>query len=196
MRALGNVVSSLAESSRKLVRISPTALGIAPMRIPVLLMLLPLASCMQIGTGTGTGSGTGRSTPLAHMTSGDGGPMGTHCFQVPGTQTVLCELLDSCPSVQVDQGAFPDCGFRMNSETRLDLECVCGSALCPVGVPTSCDQARQLLAAQNALIVCEQLAEGRCVEIAPPDAGRGGSCDRACAGTCAGAPGCIQLCGC
>jgi hypothetical protein len=168
------------------------------MRVVVLLVLSILASCIQFGTGTGTrpGSEAGAPAPLTHMASAEGGLQGTNCFQVPGTQSALCEQLDSCPDLRVDPGAFPDCGFRVNGDTRLDLECVCDNALCPIGVPTSCDQAKQLLAAQSAIIVCAQLAEGRCLELVPPDAGRGGNCDHACAASCAGAPSCIQLCGC
>jgi hypothetical protein len=168
------------------------------MRVLVLLGLSILASCMQFGTGTGTRSGSdaGASVPLTHMASTEGGLRGTSCFQVPGTETALCEQLDACPGLAVDPGAFPDCGFRVDGDTRLDLECVCDNALCPVGVPTSCTQASQLLAAQSSLIVCGQLGEGRCVELVPPDAGRTGACDQACASSCAGAPSCIQLCGC
>jgi hypothetical protein len=34
------------------------------------------------------------------------------------------------------------------------------------------------------------------VELAAPDAGTGSSCDPSCRDECAGAPSCIQLCGC
>jgi hypothetical protein len=164
----------------------------------VLFLALPLVACVQIGTGTGTGSDAGNAggpTLSAPALLPEAGPTGTNCVEDPGTQTILCERIDVCPAVDVDPGAFPDCGFRMRAGSLLDLECFCGSALCPVGVAASCDQATQLLLAQSALVVCEQQAEGRCVELATPDAG-GGACDKACAADCAGAPSCLQLCGC
>jgi hypothetical protein len=170
--------------------------------LPVPLLVVPLVACMQIGTGTGTGTGSGTTgagggaAPLAAgVPAGDGGPVGTNCVRDPATQTVLCEQIDTCPGVDVDPGGFPDCGFRLYAGGSLDLECLCGSALCPVGVPTTCDEAKKLLDGQSALLVCQQLADGRCVDSVTPDAGVS-RCDPVCRSECAGDPTCFQLCGC
>src|SRR5438477_6544137 len=101
------------------------------MRVQVTLVLLPLVSCLQIGTGTGTGTGTGSGSggtaPLARMVMGDGGldggQVGTNCLPLSGTQTAICEQTSRCPELRVDPGAFPDCGFRARAATGLDLEC-------------------------------------------------------------------------
>jgi hypothetical protein len=81
-----------------------------------------------------------------------------------------------------------------------DLECGCGDSLCPIGVPTSCTTAQQLLDQEgSALIVCEQVSNGTCLPLAG-DAGASSttssSCDKACQSECAGDPDCSQLCGC
>jgi hypothetical protein len=168
-----------------------------------------LAGCLQIGTGTGSGTGPGSAadsgtpgTSLPRSAVSDAGPTGSNCFALPGTQAVLCEQVDTCPGLLVDPGAFPDCGFRVRASGgppgggALDLECLCGTALCPIGVPTTCSEAKQLLLGQTVLGVCIQQDEGRCVELLPADAGQNSACDRSCADSCAGAPSCIQLCGC
>jgi hypothetical protein len=173
------------------------------MRRALIFVSLFATSCLQIGTGTdaGTGNGSGASTGSAPVSSlaadADGGPMGMNCFVDPQTKAALCEQIDKCPGVNVDPGAFPNCGYAMGGGGgRLDLECLCGTSLCPIGVPASCEQAKALLDAQNAITVCGQRDEGRCVELAAPDAGSGSTCDRSCRDECAGAPDCIQLCGC
>jgi hypothetical protein len=165
------------------------------MRQPLLLLIaLPILSCMQIGTDTGAGSGGG-SLVSAGEGSADAGPGGTNCAQDPTSQIVLCEQIDTCPGVDVDPGAFPNCGFRLRDVASLDIECLCGDSLCPVGVPTTCGEAQALLDGQNALLVCQQQAEGRCLEMVTPDAGVS-SCDTVCRDECAGTPSCLQLCGC
>lgn len=170
------------------------------MRVPGLVLIVPLVGCLQLGPGSGLGSGAasgdGGSKSAALANSTDAGPSGTNCFEDPASQVILCERIDLCPGVRVDPGAFPNCGFRMRVGARLDLECLCGTALCPVGVPTRCDQVKPLLDVQSALIVCGQRAEGRCVDVATTDGGVVGTCDKACAAECVGSPACIQLCGC
>jgi hypothetical protein len=161
----------------------------------VLLLAAPLMACMQIGTSAGAGPGSGGGSTSVDAGAPDAGPTGTRCFEDPATRTVLCEEIAICPGVAVDPGAFPDCGFRLGAGRSLDLECLCGSALCPVGVPTTCAQANQLLDGQSALLVCQQRAYGLCVELVAPDAG-GGTCDTVCRAECAGTPSCLQLCGC
>jgi hypothetical protein len=66
----------------------------------------------------------------------------------------------------------------------------------------SCDQAAQLLQSQSALLVCQQVSEGRCLAFAVPDGGGGSgggvpsSCDRSCQAACGSAQDCLQICGC
>ncbi|MBV9946505.1 MAG: hypothetical protein JOZ69_06635 [Myxococcales bacterium] len=160
------------------------------------------SGCAHVTTGTGDAGGGA----LAQMSSnsvpgsGDGGVQGTQCLADATGQVVLCGAISACPGLTVDPGTFPDCGFRLRGGSALDLECACADALCPIGAPTTCDEARRLLAAQSALLVCQQLAEDRCLPFgsgpASSGAGAGGTCDRACEAECAGAPACIQLCGC
>jgi hypothetical protein len=160
------------------------------------LLALPLAACLQMSTGTGSGVDAGRPTIMMASRAAEAGPNGTNCIEDLATQTILCEQVDTCPGLVVDPGVFPDCGFRVHAGGSLDLECLCGQALCPLGVPTTCQQAKELLAVQSAISVCQQQLEGRCVQLSTPDAGLGGTCDKTCRGTCSGDPNCLQLCGC
>ena len=156
------------------------------MRSSGVLVLLPLAACLQISTGTGTGAGTtAGSTSPASTESGDGGTGGSGCAEDPQTQIVLCEGIDLCPGVVVDPGVYPNCGFRLHGGSALDLECLCGDELCPVGVPTTCAQAQQLLDGQSSLLVCQQEGQGSCVSLVAPDAGSASPC-AACAAECGG----------
>jgi hypothetical protein len=160
--------------------------------------LLPLVSCMQVTTDTGSGT-SGSSAGSGGSGSDDGGSGGTNCTLDPASQVVLCAGIGACPAVTVDPAVFPGCGFRASgSSTPLDLECLCGDSLCPMGVPTTCTQAAQLLQTQNVLGVCEQVAEGRCVAVVAPDAGAAvpSSCDRTCQAECGAAADCVQICGC
>jgi hypothetical protein len=168
--------------------------------VPTLSILAPamLAGCLQIGTGSGSGGGADGG-PTAAGGGADSGPVGAGCVQDPQTQVVLCEQIDVCPTVIVEPGAYPNCGFRLYSASPLDLECLCGDALCPIGVPTSCADAQQLLDARNSLQVCQQSTEGSCLTLVTPDAGSGsgsaGPC-AACAAQCGGSPACYAACGC
>jgi hypothetical protein len=155
-----------------------------------------LSACMQITTGDGTSSTGAGPVPTSTLAAdgGDAAPSGSGCFGDPSGRVVLCEQVSVCPGVAVDPGAFPECGFRLYGRSPLDLECICGDVLCPVGVPTSCADAAQLLDGQSSIAVCEQSLEARCLPLAVPDAAS--ACDQTCASECAGAPSCIQLCGC
>jgi hypothetical protein len=152
-----------------------------------------LLGCLRIGTGTGGGQPGDAGSPSG---PGDSSPTGMGCVEDPQAQVVLCAQIDTCPNVTVDPEAYPDCGFRVHDGTMLDLECLCDGALCPIGIPSSCDDAKRLLDAQSSLLVCEQLSEGRCVAIAGTDAGLSGSPCSACAAQCGGTPSCFQACGC
>jgi hypothetical protein len=172
---------------------------------------LSLAACadMKTSTGTDVGAGSGSSGGGAGAAGGggaDAGPTGMNCFTDGQSQVTLCEQIDTCPGLAVEPGALPNCGFRLHADSTLDLECICGDALCPIGVPTSCAQAQQLLSGQTVLTVCQQQSEGRCVPLAgtgtssgatgSSSGGTSSTCDQQCAADCAGAPSCLQLCGC
>jgi hypothetical protein len=155
---------------------------------------LPLVACMQITTDTGSGT-TGAGTSSGG--GDDGGSGGTNCALDPASQVVLCEETAACPGVSVDPTALPGCGFRVGPSGGIDPECLCSGSLCPIGVPTTCAQAAQLLAGQNLLQVCQQVSEGRCVQVVAPDAGAvGPGCDRTCQAECGAAADCVQICGC
>jgi hypothetical protein len=78
-----------------------------------------------------------------------------------------------------------------------DLECGCGDALCPIGAPSSCADAQQLLdQAQSSVDVCQQISEGICLPLGGQSGGTSSSCDPSCELGCQGDPGCITLCGC
>lgn len=168
------------------------------------LAAFPLVACMQVSTGTdvGSGGGGGGGAATGAAPGSDAGPTGTNCAQVPQTQVTLCEQISLCPGVALDPGAFPDCGFRLHAQSVIDLECVCsgGTSLCAIGVPDTCDQATKLLMGQSSLLVCQQASNGSCVPLDGTDAGSAApsiaGCDTQCRTDCAGAPSCIQLCGC
>jgi hypothetical protein len=177
------------------------------MRWALLVSALPLTACLQLSTGDGTDGGTSvaysSSSGAASTASSSGSgtaTSGTGCVTDPQSGITLCEFLSNCPSVDVDQGAFPGCGFRLRGPSLYDLECGCGESLCPIGAPTSCATALQLLDQEgSSLEVCQQVSDGTCL----PLAGDGGassttssSCDKQCESECGGDPDCFQLCGC
>jgi hypothetical protein len=185
----------------------PFAIAVVPA-----VVALPLIACLQqVSTGTGTTDpSAGGGAPAT--SSGTDAPAGAGCGTDPASGVTLCEQTSLCPSVSVDQGTFPSCGFRIHPGTVIDLECLCGDVLCPIGVPDTCDQASQLLSSQTVLSVCQQASDGRCVAVTG-DAGStsapttapastassapsSGTCDKVCEAECAGVPDCIQLCGC
>jgi hypothetical protein len=148
--------------------------------------------------GSGSSSGGTAAGDAGTTTSGThGAQSGTNCATDPTSGITLCEAIDACPGLTVDQGAFPGCGWRMNAASLYDLECGCGDALCPIGTPTSCADAAQLLdQEQSSVIVCQQLSEGSCLPLAPASSGGTSTCDKSCESQCAGDPSCIQMCGC
>ena len=161
------------------------------------LALLPLVACLQITTDPSSGTGSGSTS--AASSSDDGTGTGVGCTTDPATQVVLCAGINACPGVSIDPGAFPGCGFRVNAGgAPIDLECLCSGSVCPIGAPTTCAQASQLLQSQTVLGVCEQVSEGLCVQVAaPPDAGSvAPGCDRTCQSQCGSAADCLQICGC
>jgi hypothetical protein len=158
---------------------------------------------MQLGLGTGAGGDAGPASAAADAATDGGAPQGSACETDPQWQVTLCGAIDLCPEVTVDPGVYPHCGFHMHDGAVFDLECLCGDALCPIGVPASCDDVKKLLDAQSELLVCQQVSEGRCVSLvqqgSSSGSGGGGSattCDRQCESQCGGDPSCIQICGC
>jgi hypothetical protein len=177
------------------------------MRCLLVVSALPLTACLQLSTGDGTDAGaavasTSSSGAASSASSAGAGTAtsGTGCSTDAQSGITLCELVSNCPGVDVDPGAFPGCGFRLHGTSLFDLECDCGDSLCPIGAPSSCTTAQQLLDQEgSSLAVCEQVSEGTCL----PLVGDGGAssttssaCDKGCESECAGDPDCVQLCGC
>jgi hypothetical protein len=167
------------------------------------LAALPLLACLQnVSTGTGTTDPTASTGTTTTSSAGTTTPAGASCGTDPQTGVTLCEQTSLCPGLVVDQGTLPSCGFRIHAGSVIDLECVCGDSLCPIGVPDTCAQATQLLSSQtSSLVVCEEASDGRCEQLGASDAGSASpptvsTCDKQCETECAGEPDCIQLCGC
>jgi hypothetical protein len=163
-------------------------------------------ACADISTSTGSGSGAdGGAAPTATSTVTEGpdatpGVQGTGCAVNQDLGIQLCASTTACPSVVVDDSAFPNCGWRIVNGVA-DLQCDCNGLMCPIGTPVTCAQAAMILQGQTAVTVCQQLGDGRCVQSTPPPAatqssGSGGSCDQNCAADCSGNPTCLSMCGC
>jgi hypothetical protein len=177
------------------------------MRPIVLALPVSLLACSGISVGTDVGGGSGgtagssatSTTSSSTSSSGSASSGGVSCSTDPQTGVTLCEQVNACPGLVVDQGAFPGCGFRLGGASKLDLECLCnGDTLCPIGVPTTCTQASQLLnQGQTELLVCQAVDTGGCIQLVGADAGSSSNgCDRACESQCQSDPGCVSLCGC
>ncbi|MFO0668252.1 MAG: hypothetical protein U0235_01320 [Polyangiaceae bacterium] len=151
------------------------------------------------GTGTDGGTGSSGASSSASTAGGaDAGAKGIDCITEGQTGATLCTGISTCPGLAVDHDVFPNCGFRPGG-TVLDLECACQTSLCPLGVAKTCDDVKKLLAAQNETTVCTQIGEGRCTGGGAPATASTAThpnCDKQCASECAGAPGCIAMCGC
>jgi hypothetical protein len=173
-------------------------------------LALGAAACLQnVSTGTGTTDPTAAAASTA-STSSSSVPAGAGCATDPQSQITLCEESSVCPTIDVNQGILPGCGFRLRPGAVIDLECMCADSLCPIGVADTCDEALQLLGSQTSLSVCQQASDSRCVPLAASDAGTTATgtgattpattttstCDKQCESECAGEPDCIQLCGC
>jgi hypothetical protein len=159
-----------------------------------------LPACIQLPGITDSDAGSAAASGDAAATSDAGSAVtGSGCTQDLGGGAVLCTATSECAGLTVDHDKFPNCGFRIHG-TAIVIECVCDNQLCPLGVPTSCTQAKDMLDTQTEVQVCAQVNDGRCSALtsgqqtgagAPPS-----SCDKACAGECGGNPSCLQICGC
>lgn len=161
------------------------------------LLVASLAACLQVGTPQDTADAGSSSASSASGTAGSGArASGVNCGVDPSTGISLCLGISTCPSVRVDSEQFPDCGYRI-SGTLIDLECLCGDSLCPMGSAASCLDAKALLSEQSALSVCAGVADGRCEQVKQSSTSNTGStCDKDCRAQCSGVPGCVTLCGC
>jgi len=157
-----------------------------------LVFVFALTGCAPNFLGTGTDGGTtgGADASAGH----DSGAVGADCTGDLGGGTKLCTYISICPQLGVDHDKFPNCGFRVRGDT-IDLECLCNGVLCPMGAPTTCAQATQLMNAQTELGVCQQVAEDRCTMLQAPTNG-GTKCDKNCASQCFGDTSCLRGCGC
>lgn len=165
--------------------------------ITLMASLLPLGACLQVGKvgDSGAGSDDGSAGMSSAASSGGASATGTGCGVDPSTGLTLCLGISSCPGVRVDPDQFPDCGYRIAGRA-IDLECLCGDLLCPMGSAASCLDAQALLAEQSAQAVCANVAEGRCQLVQGTSGSSRSTCDRDCRAQCGGAPGCLTLCGC
>jgi len=160
---------------------------------------LSIALALLIGCAAAK-PGDGADGGASAASSADGGTAvpqakGADCITEPSTGAQLCTMISVCPKIVVDHDVFPNCGFRIRGNA-LDIECACNGYLCPLGTPSTCDQAVKVLSLQTELQVCQQIHEGRCVAGTPTPSPASGTCDKACAAECAGNPGCYRLCGC
>ena len=162
------------------------------MRLPLSLLALFLASgCLDIGMPTDSADG-GSDAQTDDEDEADPTPVAYDCVRDPVTSVELCSALSACPDVVVERDRFPHCGFRNRAGT-IDLVCACDNFVCSMGLASTCQQAKELLASQSELTVCMQVHEGRCVEVGaeqPSDP----KCDPICISECAGVPSCYELC--
>jgi hypothetical protein len=151
--------------------------------------LVALSSCLQLGAENTDGGA--RNALTSDAAGAAQSNTGTGCVDL-GSGVQLCTSISLCPGVAVDHDAYPNCGFRMPGS--IDLECICGNVLCPMGSAISCTQARDLLASQAEVVVCTQASEGRCAALTTQNPVQ--TCSPSCAAECVSDPLCLRLCGC
>jgi hypothetical protein len=157
------------------------------------LSLVLLTSCLQLGGSEIADSGAATVSPRP-SDAGDVAPVDDGCVVDSVSSVTLCTRISLCPGLAIDHDLYPDCGFRQPSAS-IDIQCICGDFICPLGVALSCAGARELMAQQSEIFACTQASEGRCALRRPANP-TAGSCDKACAASCSGDPGCFRLCGC
>jgi hypothetical protein len=159
-----------------------------------LLVCLPV-SCLELPTSSVDDAGAAGRNGGALSGDAAATPSGSDCITDSVSRITICTSISLCPGLAVDHELYPDCGFRV-SGTSLDLECLCGDYVCPVGTALSCAGARQLLAGSTEAAVCIQQNDGRCAPRQAAGSGSTSTCDRNCAENCGSSPGCLELCGC
>lgn len=167
------------------------------LRFAFLVSLSLLTACIGINTGSSTDAGAAAATATATDASAStpDAAKGIDCIVEQTTGATICSVNTLCPSVAIDHDQFPNCGFRVKGGT-LDIECACNGSLCPLGVPSTCAQAAQMLMTQTEATVCAQVSDGRCTDGNPVTPMGTGTCDKTCAGECGGDPNCLVGCGC
>ena len=146
------------DGSRKVGRRWRSRLPVV-MRWPLAFLLLPMTACLQLSTGDGTGTTTGSSG----SSSGGTATASSGLQQQQRRRDERHELHDR-PAVghhplRADR-QLPRRRRRSGARSRAaasgctpssiyDLECGCGDSLCPIGTPTSCTTALQLLDQQQ-----------------------------------------------
>jgi hypothetical protein len=170
---------------------------------PILVVAATLAlGCEELGQALGADAGAD-AAPAPSTGADAGAVVGGGCGFESNTGAQLCAATSKCPDVVVDTQAMPSCGFRVRG-VAVDLVCACGTALCPMGVFATCEEAKQLLASQTEQGVCVQLAEGRCIDTATtsssssgsPSGGSNPACDPQCVRDCGGGAACASVCNC
>ncbi len=138
---------------------------IAPLVLALTLAAAGSAACSSNLFGNGdAGAGGGAATSDAAATADAAAATGAGCTDDLGGGLKLCTYISICPTLAVDHDLYPNCGFRIRGQI-IDLECVCQGMLCPMGAPTSCTQAAQLMTDQHEILVCQQIDEGRCTKL-------------------------------
>jgi hypothetical protein len=160
-----------------------------------IVLLMSLAACLEVGKASDSGVDTGGAGASGAGASAGASATGVGCGVDPSSGIALCLGISSCPSVRVDPEQFPDCGYRIAGK-NIDLQCLCGDSLCPMGSAASCLDAKALLSEQSAQGVCAAVADGRCQRVAQTSHTSSSSCDKECRAQCSGVPGCLTLCGC
>lgn len=136
---------------------------------PLAVAAVLLSGCLSFNLGGKKASTDAGATDAATIDGGvpdvgappAAGLKGIDCGTDPYTGTVLCSGVSACPGLLVDHDVYPDCGFRIRG-TSFDLQCPCYGGLCPIGSPSTCQDAQALLDAQSEYTVCAQYNEGRC----------------------------------
>jgi hypothetical protein len=149
---------------------------------------------MQLGLPQDSGAAGGGSDAAGTGGAGGAPARGTNCGVDPSSGVSLCLGISSCPALRVDSDQFPDCGFRILG-SAIDLECLCGDSLCPMGASANCLEAKSLLSEQSAQGICATIADGRC-RVVQTTSLPTSSCDPACRAQCSGIPDCLTWCGC
>ena len=161
-----------------------------------ILLVVSVSSCLQFGKASDDGSSAqAGSTGAASAGAGGAALTGTNCGVDPSSGIALCLGISWCPGVRVDPDQFPECGYRV-AGSSIDLECLCGDSLCPMGKAASCRDAQALLSEQSAQGVCAGVADGLCQVVQRAGQASSSSCDKECRAQCGGVPGCLSLCGC
>lgn len=161
-------------------------------------LIVAVSACLQVGTPGDSGGGSASAGAAGSAAAGSSGvaAAGLQCGTDAASGISLCLGITSCPGVTVDSDQFPSCGYKING-SAIDLECLCGDSLCPMGLAASCADAKMLLGDQSALGVCAKVADGKCQVVKQTATGNtSGSCDKDCQSQCAGEPGCLSFCGC